>query len=430
MSKIKGQLEDAQLHNKSSDPTLGVDGKIWLNTTSSKAKIDIGSAVHEILTHDQTQTISGKSIDADTNTITNIKNADIKAGAAIARNKLESGSNSHVVINDGSGVLSSEAQLAKSRGGTGADNSSVTFPSSGTIATIAGTQVITNKDIDGGTASDSIRITIPKNTATNNAALTRKEATVLYATDTGKLYLDNGSTLSPLATEALVVASASFTTGDVKLTLKTSADSGWVMCNDGTIGSASSGATTRASADTSDLYALLWNNVTDTYAPVTGGRGASAAADFAANKPLALTKMLGRSLGIAGAGSGLTSRALGLITGAETHTLSSAEMPSHTHTQDAHTHTQNSHTHSIINGYSGATQAPSAAVVAQSTPVNATNTVTATPTYSASNAVGSQWLQSTTPTNQNTTATNQNTGGGGSHNNMQPTSFLNAMIKL
>jgi len=47
-----------------------------------------------------------------------IVNIDINASAAIARTKLASGSNSHVIINDGSGVLSSEAQLAISRGGT------------------------------------------------------------------------------------------------------------------------------------------------------------------------------------------------------------------------------------------------------------------------------------------------------------------------
>ncbi len=48
-----------------------------------------------------------------------ILNADVNASAAIARSKLASGSNSHVLINDGSGVMSSEANLAISRGGTG-----------------------------------------------------------------------------------------------------------------------------------------------------------------------------------------------------------------------------------------------------------------------------------------------------------------------
>ena len=102
-----------------------------------------------ITTASNTQALTNKTFDADGtgNSITNIENADIKAGAAIARAKLASGSNSHVVINDGSGVMSSEAQLAKVRGGTGADNSSVTFPASGTLVTEAGSQTLTNKTI-------------------------------------------------------------------------------------------------------------------------------------------------------------------------------------------------------------------------------------------------------------------------------------------
>ncbi len=48
-----------------------------------------------------------------------IVNADISASAAIARSKIAAGSVNHVVINDGSGLLSSEANLAVSRGGTG-----------------------------------------------------------------------------------------------------------------------------------------------------------------------------------------------------------------------------------------------------------------------------------------------------------------------
>lgn len=120
-----------------------------------------------------------------------------------------------------------------------------------------------------------------------------------------------------------------FSTGDAKLTLKTSADTGWIMATDGTIGNASSGAT-YANANALALYTLLWTNVSNTYAPVTGGRGASAAADWAAQKPIALTKVLGRMLAVAGAGSGLTSRVLGQTGGAETQTLGTANLPAYT----------------------------------------------------------------------------------------------------
>ncbi len=54
-----------------------------------------------------------------------IVNADVSASAAIGRAKLASGSANYVLINNGSGVMTEEAQLAVSRGGTGQDFSGV-----------------------------------------------------------------------------------------------------------------------------------------------------------------------------------------------------------------------------------------------------------------------------------------------------------------
>ncbi|MET3225716.1 hypothetical protein ABIE85_001457 [Bradyrhizobium diazoefficiens] len=130
---------------------------------------------------------------------------------------------------------------------------------------------------------------------------------------------------------------AFFSTGDVKLTLKTAADSGWVLFDDGTFGSASSGSSSRANADTQALFTLFFNNFTDANAPLlTSGGGAttragqvSAANAWAANCRMSLPKTLGRALGIAGSGSGLTSRALGVAVGEETHLLATSEIPAH-----------------------------------------------------------------------------------------------------
>lgn len=132
----------------------------------------------------------------------------------------------------------------------------------------------------------------------------------------------------------LVVSTDGFTTGDVKLSIKTVADSGWVLMDDKTIGDASSSGTGRANADTSALFTLLWSNTVDADCAVSGGRGANAASDFAAHKTIALPKSLGRALACYGAGSGLTSRAMAKIAGTETVTLTAAEsgLPSHQHT--------------------------------------------------------------------------------------------------
>lgn len=87
--------------------------------------------------------------------------------------------------------------------------------------------------------------------------------------------------------------------GSTQFYLGSTAPNGWVAENGGTIGSASSGATTRANADTLALYTLLWdtyNNTTLVIQSSSGSpttRGASAAADFAANKRMPLFDMRG-----------------------------------------------------------------------------------------------------------------------------------------
>lgn len=83
-------------------------------------------------------------------------------------------------------------------------------------------------------------------------------------------------------------------TRDVKIRFDDQPLEGYVRLNGRTIGSASSGASERANADTQSLFTQLW-----VYAniSVVGGKGASAASDWANNAQLTLPDMSGRLVG-------------------------------------------------------------------------------------------------------------------------------------
>lgn len=170
-----------------------------------------------------------------------------------------------------------------------------------------------------------------------------------------------------------------FLTGDIKFRHGTGTLTGYVRCNGRTIGSAASGATERANADCADLFAYLWNGFANSILAVSGGRGGSAAADFAANKTIAVFDMrMGMPIGVDDMGNSAASRG-GSITfangssttggshlGANTHTISEAQLPSHTHGtgtlvtgnqsadhgHSATTSSDGAHTHSLNNAAS------------------------------------------------------------------------------
>jgi hypothetical protein len=116
----------------------------------------------------------------------------------------------------------------------------------------------------------------------------------------------------------------------------TVAPAGWLLAIQGTIGSAASGASIRAAADCVNLYAHLWNTLPNSIAAVTGGRGASAAADFAANKPISgldfrgAVRLTTDALGgtAAGRAPGFTA---GVMGGESAHVLSVGELALHAH---------------------------------------------------------------------------------------------------
>lgn len=127
-----------------------------------------------------------------------------------------------------------------------------------------------------------------------------------------------------------VKATRAAQTGDLKFSLRGTTHAGWVKLSGGTIGNASSGASERANADTSDLFVFLWDNFSDSICPVFNSsgiavtRGATAAEDYAANRRITLHDARGWFPRVWDDGRGVD-------TGREIGTIQAGQMPSHTH---------------------------------------------------------------------------------------------------
>lgn len=131
----------------------------------------------------------------------------------------------------------------------------------------------------------------------------------------------------------------------------------------------------------------------------------------------------GRVAGSIGEGSGLTNRTLGTSVGNETHTLTSSEMPPHQHSGT--TGNSGNHNHTYQDAYFAefGGHKPNGSVYGTSANTDTDNGFI----YRTANG---SW--STSPADLGTSSngehshnfTTASTGGGGAHNNMQPTLFV------
>nr|BDD44513.1 microcystin dependent protein [Moraxellaceae bacterium] len=110
------------------------------------------------------------------------------------------------------------------------------------------------------------------------------------------------------------------------------------------------------------------------------------------------------TVGAGGAGTGTLGNAVGDTGGAETHTLAESEIPAHTHSGTAAS--AGAHTHSITGSSDGG---------ANMRPVSGRNNSGSLSTSSAGSHSHSLTIN--------------NAGGGGGHNNLQPSAVVKKLIK-
>lgn len=202
--------------------------------------------------------------------------------------------------------------------------------------------------------------------------------------------------------------------------------SGYVRAGGRSIGSGTSGATERANVDCEDLFVFLWAQ--DSSLTVSGGRGASAAADWAANKTIGLPDARSRSLiGLAALGNtdvaliadvlvdnSEDADTLGATMGASDHALIEAENGPH-----EHSHTLSSdgaHDHNI-----GKRNFPSS--------ISPGSDGTRLSEGSTSGGTDGTIDTSSEADHSHTLVINSS-GDGDAHNNMQPSFAVGVYIKL
>lgn len=121
----------------------------------------------------------------------------------------------------------------------------------------------------------------------------------------------------------------------------------------------------------------------------------------------------------AGTGTGLTARTRGDVGGAETHTLTDAQIPSHLHTVNiVSTNDMSQHDHGLI-----LSSTPSGSLTTVAPSEGAAIVATGSNTTSATTGPNNQPHQHTVFGNTGLV------GGSGAHNNMQPFRVVNYIIK-
>jgi microcystin-dependent protein len=293
---------------------------------------------------------------------------------------------------------------------TGGTVNPTTLQQGGVAAvTTTGTQTLTNKTITSPAISDAtITGTTTATSGTialgTNASAITANSTTISATEVG--YLDGvTSAIQTQINTANTTITNNTPVGVVNMWVTGTAPTGWLLCQGQTLNSV-----------TNPEYAALWGVIGTTY----GGTG---------NTSFKLPDLRGRVPMGAGTGrnvadsANLTARTLGAkVSDAETHTLTHAEIPSVAAASHVHYHA------SPISLQSGAAMVLNMSDSTMdsyggSYEVTGTANIFSTNIGFTSSQAVEQWLVTSS-------APNVTVGSGGAHNNTQPSTVINFIIKF